>query len=47
LLPYELKTDYIEGTLLELEKCLENEKLPNSGEVCDNCRWFEEKLKIK
>jgi hypothetical protein len=44
LLPYELKTDYIENTLLELEKCLDNEKIPNSGEDCDNCRWFKEKL---
>jgi hypothetical protein len=44
LLPYELKTDYIEDKLVELEKCLENEKLPNSGEDCDNCRWFKERL---
>ena len=34
----------IEDKLVELEKCLENEKLPNSGEDCDNCRWFKEKL---
>jgi hypothetical protein len=46
LLPYELKTDYIEDTLIELEKCLENNKLPNSGDDCDNCRWFEERLRI-
>jgi hypothetical protein len=44
LLPYELNTGYIEDTLVELEKCLENYKLPNSGEDCDNCRWFKEKL---
>ena len=46
LLPYEIKTDYIEDTLIELEKCLEDKKLPNSGDDCDNCRWFEQKLKI-
>ena len=42
LLPYELKTDYIEDTLVELEKCLENKELPKSGLDCDNCRWFGE-----
>jgi len=42
LLPYELKTDYIEDILVELEKCLENKELPKSGLDCDNCRWFEE-----
>ena len=44
LLPYELNTGYIEDTLVELEKCLENYQLPNSGVDCDNCRWFKEKL---
>ena len=42
LLPYELKTDYIEDVLVELEKCLENKELPKSGLDCDNCRWFGE-----
>jgi len=42
LLPYELKTDYIEDILVELEKCLENKELPKSGLDCDNCRWFGE-----
>ena len=46
LLSYELKTDYIEQTLIELEKCLEKEKPPISGIDCDNCRWFGERKKI-
>ncbi len=46
LLPYELKTDYIEDTLVKLEKCLENKEPPMSGIDCDNCRWFEEVKKL-
>lgn len=47
LLPYEFKTDYIEDTLVELEKCLENEEIPISGDDCDNCRWFKEVKKTE
>ena len=35
LLPYKLKTDYIEDTLVELKKCLESDKFPESGKDCD------------
>ena len=47
LLPYELKTDYIEDTLVELEKCLNNKEIPISGDDCDNCRWFKEVKKTE
>lgn len=47
LLPYELKTDYIEDTLLKLERCLENKEMPKSGDDCDNCRWNEEVKKVE
>ena len=43
LLSYKLKTDYIENTLVELKNCLKSEKIPNSGDDCDNCRWYNEK----
>ena len=46
ILSYELKTDYIEDTLIELEKCLEKNKPPISGNNCDNCRWFDERKSI-
>ena len=46
ILSYELKTDYIEDTLIELEKCLEKNKPPISGNDCDNCRWFDERKSI-
>tara|TARA_B100002051_G_C16661369_1_gene599307 strand:- start:350 stop:1087 length:738 start_codon:yes stop_codon:yes gene_type:complete len=47
LLSYELKTDYIEDTLVDLNECLESDLPPISGEDCDNCRWFEDRKKIK
>tara|TARA_A100001011_G_C14040305_1_gene727517 strand:- start:19 stop:753 length:735 start_codon:yes stop_codon:yes gene_type:complete len=46
LLEYELKTDYIEDSLQDLEKCLESKKTPISGDDCDNCRWFDERKNI-
>ena len=46
ILSYELKTDYIEDTLIKLEKCLEKNKPPISGNDCDNCRWFDERKSI-
>lgn len=46
ILSYKLKTDYIEDTLVELEKCLENSNPPISGNDCDNCRWFDERKNI-
>jgi hypothetical protein len=42
LLPYKWNTDYIEDTLVDLERCLENDEIPVSGDDCDNCRWFKE-----
>ena len=39
LLSYDLKTDYIEDILVELEKCLKLEKPPSSGKYCSNCIW--------
>jgi len=44
LLPYKLKTNYIEDILVELKKCLESDKFPESGKDCDNCRLYNEKI---
>ena len=46
LLPYKLKTDYIEDILVDLKACLDSDKYPKSGQDCDNCRWFNEKKKL-
>ena len=46
LLSYNLKTDYIEDTLIQLKKCLEMEQPPNPGKYCDNCRWRNETKKF-
>ena len=42
LLSYELKTDYIEDTLVELEKCYNSSKIPSLNNYCDTCRWYKE-----
>ena len=47
LLSYKLKTTYIEDTLIELDKCLKKKEPPVSGKDCDNCRWFNERKKLK
>ena len=39
LLSYNLKTDYIEDTLVELEKCYHDKKIPVANSGCDTCRW--------
>ena len=46
LLPYNVKTDYIESTLIELDKCFNNSKIPLPSTFCDACRWQKETSKI-
>ena len=46
LLSYDLKTDYIENTLVELEKCYNSDKIPLSNAACDTCRWQSETSKL-
>ena len=46
LLSYDVKTDYIEDTLVELEKCYNGNKIPQPNAVCDTCRWQKETLKL-
>ena len=46
LLSYDVNTDYIEGTLVELEKCYNSEKIPSPSPNCDTCRWQRETSKL-
>ena len=46
LLPYDVSTDYIEDTLVELEKCYNSNKIPSLSDACDTCRWQKETSKI-
>ena len=39
LVPYTGSTDWVDGTLVTLEKCLDSEALPQAGEDCDYCRY--------
>jgi len=46
LLSYDLNTEYIESTLVELEKCYNSEKIPLPNSFCDTCRWQKETSKL-
>ena len=46
LLSYDLNTDYIEDTLVELEKCYNSTKIPPPNSFCDTCRWKKETSKL-
>ena len=46
LLSYDLNTNYIEESLVELEKCYNSEKVPASNPACDTCRWQKETSKF-
>jgi hypothetical protein len=39
-------TDWIESTLDSLIKCVEGKELPKSGEDCDQCKYFETRMKL-
>ena len=47
ILSYDLKIDYIEDTLVELEKCYISDKIPPLNPYCDTCRWNKETSKLK
>ena len=46
LLSYDIKIDYIEDSLVELEKCYNSEKIPAPNLTCDTCRWQKEASKL-
>lgn len=41
IIPYTGKADWIDKTLEELKKCLEQDKLPEAGTHCDYCSYRE------
>jgi hypothetical protein len=41
LVPYKGSTDWIDGALVELKKCLDSDALPQAGENCDYCTYRE------
>jgi len=47
LLPYHLKTDYIEDILVKLKECLELKKPPSPGKYCSNCIWRQDVGSLK
>lgn len=41
LVPYKGNTDWVDGALVELKKCLDSEALPAAGADCDYCKYRE------
>ena len=39
LVPYKGSTDWIDGVLVDLKKCLDSESIPAAAEDCDYCRY--------
>ena len=39
LVPYTGSTDWIDGVLVDLKKCLDSESIPEAAEDCDYCRY--------
>ena len=42
----DLNTDYIEDTLVELQKCYNSDKIPPLNVYCDTCRWHKQTSKL-
>lgn len=41
LIPYTGKTDWIEKTILDIKKCLDDDRIPSKAEDCDYCNYTE------
>ncbi len=40
LIPYTGKDEWVEGTLQDIQQCLESDTIPEAGEECDHCRYW-------
>ncbi len=47
IIPYEGNDNWVEKTILDIHKCLEDDKIPPAGPDCDFCRYREAIKKIK
>lgn len=41
VIPYEGDDSWVEGTLLKVKECLISDKMPESGEDCSYCKYYE------
>ena len=46
IIPYTGKSDWVEGVLLDIKRCLESETIPLASEDCDYCAYREAAGKI-
>lgn len=47
LIPYKGSDKWVEGTILEIKKCLDSKKPPKHGAECDYCMYREEVGKVE
>ncbi len=40
LIPYTGNDSWVEGTLLEIKKCLDSSEIPAAGQGCEYCMWW-------
>lgn len=40
VIPYKGNDKWVEGVIQEIKKCLDSDKIPNSGDACEYCLWF-------
>jgi hypothetical protein len=46
LIPHNVDSSWVEPTLIEMKKALENPKLPESAEDCEHCKYYEKRRGI-
>lgn len=46
LIPYESTDSWVEKTISDAVSCINSSAIPNSGEDCDNCRYFVDRTRI-
>lgn len=47
LIPYTGSDDWVEGTLLEIKKCLESSHIPKAAKDCEYCMWWNARNKYE
>lgn len=47
LIPYKGDDSWVEKTIINAHKCLNNDKIPLAGEDCDYCSYFETRKKLR
>jgi hypothetical protein len=47
VIPYTGSDKWVDKTILDIKKCLENSELPSSGRDCEYCLWFNARTDVE